>query len=165
MPDKKEKIPDLNKVDDYHDGLIISEEENKPIFLWFTGFGCGGNQKDQEVILSSPAIIKQLNEEFIPVMLFVDDRTKLPEIKSTKRDGREIKIRTIGNRWANLQIEKYHCYRQPYITIIDAKENSVLDYDDNEISETLILSFLKAGRKAYHSASYLPERLSIPQRN
>ena len=59
-------------------GLMLKPED-KPILLDFTGWACVNCRKMEENVWSRPEVFRLLNEEFVIISLYVDDRKELPE--------------------------------------------------------------------------------------
>jgi len=131
--------------DDYATGLLEAKAQHKPILLWFTGNTCKENRDNQALIIESDQITDRLNDNFITIILHVDDRTKLDEVQVIEKDRDQLKLRTYGAKWAHLQITKYQSRRQPFLAIIDYRETRLLDYSRDKLNENDILKFLKAG--------------------
>lgn len=107
------------------DSLIKqAKEENKQLLLFFTGHGAVNAQKMEEFVLSNDYIKERLDEKFLYVKLFIDDRTKLEEEIKTK-DGKT--LRTIGNKFSYFQTTKFQNISQPYFVIIDENGNKLRD--------------------------------------
>jgi len=134
---------------DYEQALEISKKTGKPIFLDFTGHGCVNCREMEANVWSNPKVLKYLKNNFIVTALYVDDKTELPEKDwYTSEDGRLVK--TIGKKFANLQISKYNINAQPYYVIIDAngkqltKKNKAYDKDVDAF-----IQFLEEGLKNF----------------
>lgn len=63
---------------DYEKALQLAKEQHKPILIDFTGWACVNCRKMEEQIWAAPDIASMINEKFIRVSLYVDDRQKLP---------------------------------------------------------------------------------------
>lgn len=104
---------------DYDQALRCAKKLNKPVFVDFTGHGCVNCREMEAAVWSDPKVLKRLKENFVVVALYVDDKTELPKsewIKST-RDGKTKK--TIGKKYADLQITKYNINAQPYYVLLN----------------------------------------------
>jgi len=103
----------------YEDLLKKSIESNKPLLLYFTGYGCVNCRKIEHSVLSDISIEDRLKNDFYFVNLYVDDRKSLPENEWTvsKVNGKTIK--NIGQKHSELQIIKFKSNYQPYFVIID----------------------------------------------
>ncbi len=111
----------LNGYFDYEQALACAKAVDKPIFVDFTGHGCVNCREMEQRVWSDPAVLKRLQEDFVLLALYVDDKTELPEslwYKSTY-DGKMKK--SIGKQNADFQIEKFDNNAQPYYVILDEK--------------------------------------------
>ena len=115
---------------DYEEGMKAAKEQGKPAFIDFTGYGCVNCRKMEAAVWTDPEVAKKLNEDFVLIQLFVDDKTPLPE--KLKIDGRT--LRTVGDKWSYLQSSKFGANAQPFYVILDA-EGNVMDgsygYDED----------------------------------
>ena len=115
-----------NNIDcfkDYFEGLAYAKEVGKPIFLDHTGHGCVNCRRTEDNIWSDDRIRKMLNDDFVLVSLYVDDREKLEEILISSK--RQKKLRTIGNRWADFQIVNFDQISQPLYVMVTPQEEVV----------------------------------------
>jgi thiol:disulfide interchange protein DsbD len=130
---------------DYEQGLAYAKKVNKPIFLDFTGHGCANCRKMEEYVWSDPRILRVLNEEYVIISLYVDDKTPLPEAEwyASKTGG--IK-KTLGKKNLHLQADLFESIAQPYYVLMDAQGNrlvkSEMGYDPDKDK---FLSFLERG--------------------
>jgi thiol:disulfide interchange protein len=112
-------------INDYEKALQLSREQHKPILIDFTGWACVNCRKMEEQIWTAPDIASMINEKFILVSLYVDDRQKLPAGKRfTYRfaDGKEKQIVTVGDRWATFQAENFSQASQPLYVVLNGDE-------------------------------------------
>ncbi len=108
---------------DYDLALAYSKKVNKPLLLDFTGLGCTNCRKMEDKVWSNESIKAMLANDYILVSLYVDDRKKLDEPYISEITGK--KIRTVGQKWAEFQMERYQQQGQPYYVIIDENENTL----------------------------------------
>ncbi len=105
---------------DYYEGVAYAKEKNKPILLDFTGYGCVNCRKTEEHIWSKEMIRKKINEEFVLISLYVDDKVALDTmLKSAVTNQR---IRTIGQKWTDFQIANFDQNSQPLYVIVSPDE-------------------------------------------
>ena len=55
------------------------------------------------------------------ISLYVDDKEELPEEKQYVSEVTGKKIRTVGNKWSELQTSVYKTNSQPYYVLLDNK--------------------------------------------
>ncbi len=106
---------------DYDQALAMSKKYDKPIFVDFTGHGCVNCREMEANVWSDPKVLKLLKNKFIVVALYVDDKTELPENEwiTSEYDGKVKK--TIGKKFADLQISRFNINAQPYYVILDGE--------------------------------------------
>lgn len=118
---------DLIAFTDYQKGLEYAKSVNKPILLDFTGFACVNCRKMEDYVWSDPSILTMLKNDVVLISLYVDDKKELLENEQYISETTGKKIKTIGNKWSDFQIEKYHANAQPYYVILDAEENRLAE--------------------------------------
>ena len=109
-------------TNDFEKAMQLSAAQNKPILIDFTGWACVNCRKMEEQVWTKPEISSLLNEKFILVSLYVDDRKKLPPAERftyTFADGKEKDIETIGDKWATFQTENFGKSTQPLYVMLN----------------------------------------------
>ena len=101
---------------DLDQGLEYARANNKPVFLDFTGHTCANCRYLEKNVWVDPEIQRMINEEFVLVSLYTDDRIKLPEIEKTA-SGK--KIRTVGDKWLQYEVDTYQSNAQPLYVLLD----------------------------------------------
>ena len=102
---------------DYETGLEKAIAANKPILLDFTGWACVNCRKMEENVWYDPAVYALLNENYIIISLYVDDRKTLEEEQQFNyqySDGRIKRINTVGKKWATFQAINFRTASQPF---------------------------------------------------
>lgn len=107
---------DFNCFHDYYEGLNYAREVNKPVLLDFTGYGCVNCRKTEEHIWSEELIRKKINEDFVLISLYVDDKEPIEDKISSVVTGK--RIRTIGQKWTDFQIVNFEQNSQPLYVIL-----------------------------------------------
>lgn len=111
----------LNCFKDWDEGLAYAKEHNKPILLDFTGWACVNCRKMEENVWSETEVYNLINDNYVLISLYVDDRKELPEDKQfdfERTDGNIKKIKTIGDKWATFQIVNFQTASQPYYVLL-----------------------------------------------
>jgi thiol:disulfide interchange protein DsbD len=139
------------KYTDYDLGMAAARAEGKPVMVDFTGFGCVNCRKMEAAVWTDQKVQDILNNKYVLISLFVDDKTPLPEpIEVTDVDGQQRKLRTIGDKWSYLQRTKIGANTQPNYVLLDPTTgkplNGLRSYDEN-IDE--YVEFLNTGLKNY----------------
>ena len=90
--------------------------------LDFTGWACVNCRKMEEQVWSQPKVFNILNDDYIVISLYVDDRKELAtdlQFDYLKHNGTVKKIKTIGDKWATLQTINFQNNSQPYYVLLN----------------------------------------------
>jgi thiol:disulfide interchange protein DsbD len=139
----------LNGYFDYKQALACARQQNKPLFIDFTGHGCTNCREMEAVVWSDPQVLERLKNDFVVVALYVDDKTELPEDQwYTSSYDNKIK-KTIGKQNADLQITNLKNNAQPFYVLVGADEKVlVAPYGYNKDVNSFV-KFLDEGKKRY----------------
>ena len=108
-------------VNDYSKALEMAKASNKPLLIDFTGWACVNCRKMEENVWVDPAVKSFIEENFILVSLYVDDRANLPIEKRftyTNAAGQSKEIKTQGDLWATFQSENFKQVTQPLYVVL-----------------------------------------------
>ncbi|MFI3299357.1 MAG: cytochrome c biogenesis protein CcdA [Rikenellaceae bacterium] len=134
---------------DFEEGMEYAKKVGKPVFLDFTGHGCVNCREMEANVWSDPAVLSILNNDYVIIALYVDDKKELPESDwVTDSKGRVRK--TIGKINASWQIERFGINAQPYYVILDPSTDVVLtDPRAYDLNVEGFVAFLQDGLKAF----------------
>ena len=104
---------------DFDEGMLHAARVGKPTLVYFTGHGCGNCRKMDATVLSTPRVREVLENEFVLIKLYVDDRTSLENPFEIEENGRMRRIRNLGDKWSFLQRHKFGANAQPFFVILD----------------------------------------------
>ncbi len=107
------------KFDDYESGMSYAAQNHKPVIIDFSGFGCVNCRKMEASVWTDPRVKDILEKDYVLISLMVDDKTKLPEPITIKENGKERKLKTIGDKWSYLQRSKFGANAQPFYILLD----------------------------------------------
>ncbi len=111
----------LNGYFDLQQAICCAIEQNKPIFVDFTGHGCANCRRMEESVWSDPKVYKKLREDFVIVALYTDDKNKLPqEERYIDKDGE--KISRIGKAALDFEKRFFNRVAQPYYVLLGVNE-------------------------------------------
>lgn len=111
---------DLDCFKNYEEGVAYAKENNMPVLLDFTGYGCVNCRKTEEHIWVEDAVKSKLEQDFVLISLYVDDRTELEE--TLLSIPRQEKLRNVGNLWADFQIVNFEQNSQPLYVMMSPDE-------------------------------------------
>lgn len=137
------------KFDDYDAGMEYARRYNKPVMLDFTGYGCVNCRKMELAVWTNEKVRDIINNDYVLITLYVDNKTALPQQIKVNENGRERTLRTEGDKWSYLQQVKFGANAQPFYVLIDNEgrplnKSYVYDEDIDKYVE-----FLETGLKNY----------------
>ncbi len=112
----------LNCYKDLDEGIAAAKEQNKPIMLDFTGWACVNCRKMEEQVWSKGKVFDALNNDYIVISLYVDDRKELAkeeQFQYIRSNGKLKNIKTIGDKWATLQTLNFQNNSQPFYVLLN----------------------------------------------
>ena len=107
------------KYKDYELGMAAAKSQGKPVMIDFTGFGCVNCRKMEAAVWSDTQVADILNNRYVLISLYVDDKTPLPEPLVVTENGQERTLRTVGDKWSYLQRVKFGANAQPFYVLLD----------------------------------------------
>ncbi len=112
------------EFDDFDEAMAYAKEVDKPLLVDFTGWACVNCRQMEETVWTDEEIKRILEEDFVLVSLYVDDKVELPEEKQgvypfeVNGEMKRKRIRTIGNKWATFQTQTFRNNSQPYYVML-----------------------------------------------
>ena len=127
---------------DFESGLEFAKANNKPILLDFTGWACVNCRRIEENVWTEPEIFNLINDNYVLISLYVDDRKELKEdekITLKYKSGKTKEITTIGEKSATFQALNFKSASQPFYVLLDTDLkilNSPIQYTSKEVYKT-----------------------------
>ena len=145
----------LNCIKDFDEGKSESVENNKPILLDFTGWACANCRRVEENTWSEPKVYDMINNEFILISLYVDDRSDLNQdqiIILTDKNGNEKTLKKVGEKWSAFQTINFKNNSQPYYVLLSPNLevlNKPIQYTDTNTYQSWLSEGLENFKKNY----------------
>jgi len=136
---------------DYDTALKYAKKVGKPLLVDFTGYACVNCRKMEDNVWIDKEILSILTNDVVLVSLYVDYKQDLPENEQYVSPQTGKFIKTIGNKWSDLQITKYSTNSQPYYAFVDGNGQDIenpkpVGYTPDKEE---YLAWLKEGIKSY----------------
>ena len=134
---------------DFDQGMAYARQQGKPVMLDFTGYGCVNCRKMELAVWTAPEVRSIINDDYVLITLYVDDKTPLPQPMRVTENGEERTLRTVGDKWSYLQRSKFGANAQPFYVLIDNDGrplNHSYSYDEDVQK---YVDFLEAGLANY----------------
>ncbi len=141
---------------DYKQALACAQQQNKPLFIDFTGHGCTNCREMEANVWSDPQVLQRLREDYVVVALYVDDKTTLPESEwYTSSYDNKVK-KTIGKQNADLQITRLNNNAQPFYVLLGKDERVLVNPYGYNLDAEKFAIFLDEGTKKYKELYSIP---------
>lgn len=134
----------LEAEHDFYAALVRAKKENKPLLVDFTGWACVNCRRMEEGVWVDPEVKKIMSEKYILVSLYVDEKKELPEAEQFTSCLSGKRVKTVGNKWSNLQIVNFKSNSQPQYVVLSPEGKQLVNpvgYTD----KSTYLTFLKSG--------------------
>ncbi len=140
-----EKPKGFDPFFDYDEGMAYAKKVGKPVMIDFTGHACVNCRKMEANVWTNAAVGKVINEDYVLIQLYVDDKTDLdPKEVFVTPKGKQ--ITTIGKKWSYLQTTKFMANSQPYYVLLDpATETPIVAPRGADYDIASYLDYLKSG--------------------
>jgi thiol:disulfide interchange protein DsbD len=137
------------KFYDYDEGMAYARKNNRPALLDFTGYGCVNCREMEAAVWSDPRVKSMIDNEYVLISLYVDDKTKLPAVITQEEFGKTVKLRTVGDKWSYLQRHKFGANAQPYYVLLDNNGRPIAPWRAYDKDINGYIQFLQNGISTY----------------
>lgn len=134
---------------DFEEGLAYAKKVNKPIFIDFTGHGCVNCREMEARVWSDKSILQRLNNDYVVIALYVDDKTQLPENEWVKSKYDQKFKKTIGAKNADFQITQFNNNAQPFYCLLDHEGKLLIKPKAYDLNVDNFGKFLDAGKEKF----------------
>ncbi len=104
-----------NKLEE---GIKAAKEQGKKVFVDITGHGCVNCREMEARVWSDPRVLQKLQQDYVIVSLYVDDKTKLPESEWITTDKGKV-LKDVGRVNSHLVLERFGVNSQPNYFLLD----------------------------------------------
>ncbi len=135
---------------DYEAGMNNAAKVQKPVLVDFSGYGCVNCRKMEASVWTDPRVKQIIENDFVLITLFVDDKTKLPKPIEIQENNKKRVLKTVGDKWSYLQRSKFGANAQPFYVILDNEGFPISPSYAFDESIQKYINFLENGKKQYH---------------
>jgi thioredoxin-related protein len=98
---------------------VVSLNRNQVVNLsGISSHACVNCRKMEANVWTDKDVYQRINEDYVLIQLYVDDKTDLAAGEQiTTIQGKHIK--TIGNKWSDLEAAKFQANSQPFYVLLD----------------------------------------------
>ena len=138
----------LNGYFDMKEAEEHAAKVGKPIFIDFTGHGCVNCREMEARVWADPQVLQLLNDEYVIVALYTDDKMTLEEKDWVKTSSGKT-LKSLGEVNANYALTRFGVNAQPYY-VLQGKEGKILvEPRGYDLSVEGFVEFLKKGIEEY----------------
>lgn len=140
----------FEEFDDYDKGMAYAAENNRPVLVDFSGYGCVNCRKMEGAVFDTGRVSTLVKENFVLIKLMVDDKAELPEPVTVEENGKKVVLKTVGDKWSYLQRHKFSANSQPYYVVLNRSGEAMTPpcfYDENVDK---FVGWLEDGMKNYN---------------
>ncbi|MBO5678461.1 MAG: thioredoxin family protein [Bacteroidaceae bacterium] len=134
---------------DYDQGMAIARQEGKPVMLDFSGYGCVNCREMEQSVLADEKVMNIINNDYVLVTLYVDDKTPLAEPIHVMENGKEVTLRSVGDKWSYLQRSKFGANAQPFYVLLDNAGHPLTTSRSYDEDIEAYIKFLEEGLVEY----------------
>lgn len=140
----------FDEFDDYEAGMHYAAENNRPVLIDFSGYGCVNCRKMEGAVFDTDVVSEEIKNNFVLIKLMVDDKHSLDIPMTIEENGKTKTLHSVGDKWSYLQRHKFGANTQPYYVMVDGRTGRALapsrSYDENV---TEFVEWLGEGIKEY----------------
>ncbi|MBR4522515.1 MAG: thioredoxin family protein [Prevotella sp.] len=112
-----------NPYRDFYEGIDAARKAGRPVMIDFTGYGCVNCRKMEAAVWTDSEVQKIINDEYILIQLYVDDKTSLSQHIKVTENGQQRTLRTIGDKWSYFQRSHFGHNTQPFYVLLDSRQS------------------------------------------
>ena len=147
------KLPlGLHGFFDYKEAVAYDKQVNKLLFIDFTSHGCVNCRKMEAAVWSNPEVKKRIENDYVLVALYVDDKTELPKSEWYKSKDDSLEKTTIGDQNLDFEITRFNGNAQPYYCLVDPNNDSKTLVKPRAYNENIeeFIKFLEDGKAKFN---------------
>jgi thiol:disulfide interchange protein len=143
----------LTVFKDYDIAIQYARKVNKPVLIDFTGHTCVNCRKMEDYVWVEDRVKNYLQNEYILVSLYVDDKGKLPKDEWFESDasGRMKTMKKVGEKWMDFQVKEYKTNALPYYVPLSPSEEILTQPSPANFDVDQFVAFLQKGLDEFNS--------------
>lgn len=156
-PDRKAPVPGteagpslvvaqgLSAYDNIGDALEAGRKAGKPVFVDISGHGCVNCREMEARVWSDPRVKGMLQDDYVLVTLYTDDKTKLPEDKWMTTDTGKV-LKDVGRVNSYIVRKRFNVNAQPNYALLDSGTGElIVPVRGYDLDVEGYIAFLKSG--------------------
>jgi len=107
-------------------------------------------RKMEETVWTNETVKNLINQDFILVSLYVDEKINLPEKEQYKSSIDGSRVKTVGDKNSDIESTKFNTNSQPYYVLIDNEEKVLVPPRAFDENIPAFIDFLEKGNQLFH---------------
>jgi thiol:disulfide interchange protein DsbD len=134
---------------DLEEGLAAAKKAGKPVFVDVTGHGCVNCREMESRVWSAPRVLEMLNNDFVIVALYTDDKQKLDK-EDWVTDAETGKVyKDLGRANSYTARTLWNVNAQPNYVLLSPDGEMLVPVRGYDLSIDGFIDFLQSGLEAY----------------
>ena len=134
---------------DLDEALAAAKKAGKPVFVDVTGHGCVNCREMESRVWSSPEVLNMLQNDFVVVALYVDDKYKLDKEDWVTDEATGDVYKDLGRANSYIARSKWNVNAQPNYVLLSPDGEMLVPVRGYDLSIDGFVNFLQSGLDAY----------------
>lgn len=135
---------------DLEEGLAAAKEAGKPVFVDITGHGCVNCREMESRVWSDPQVLEILNNDYIIVALYTDDKQKLDKSEWVTTPNGDV-LKDLGRINSYIVRTKFGVNAQPNYVLLSPEGELLAPVRGYDLSIPGFVEFLQSGLEKMNS--------------
>ena len=132
------------------EGLEAAKKEGKPVFVDVTGHGCVNCREMESRVWSDPTVFNMLNNDYIIVALYSDDKQKLDEEDWVVDETNGNVYKDLGRANSYIARTLWNVNAQPNYVLLSPDGEMLVPVRGYDLSIEGFIDFLQSGLDEYN---------------
>ena len=128
-------------------GITYAKAKNLPVMLDFTGYGCVNCREMEARVWSDPKVHEIMQNDYVMVALYTDDKTKLPESEWITTDSGKT-LKDVGRVNSYIVRTRFNVNAQPNYALLSEDGDLLVPVRGYNLDVDAFVAFLNSGLKA-----------------
>ena len=103
----------------------------------------------EQSVFADEKVINLIEKDYVLISLYVDDKTPLAEPIRLTENGKDVVLRTVGDKWSYLQRTKFGANAQPFYVLLDNEGHPLTTSRSYDEDIDAYVKFLEEGLAEY----------------
>ncbi len=136
----------LSGYDTIEAALEAAKAKGKPVFVDITGHGCVNCREMEARVWSDPQVRQILADDYVIAVLYMDDKTKLPESRWVTTEAGKV-LKDVGRVNSHIAQTRFGVNAQPNYALLSPEGELLVPVRGYDLSVPGFVEFLKSGLK------------------